>query len=566
MESRRRSLIPIAIVCVVLGAGFRLWHLDGQTFSSDETVAAQHVAGYVEQDVLNALGDARPVHAKEAERFVVPTGERGTRSVVAALAREDPQHPPLFYVLERWWLAPAGPSIAAERALSAIFGLLGIAATWWLCALAGRSAVAGWAGAAVFALSPFEVVYAQQLREYALFATLTMASAALLILALRAPRWWTIVALAIAVAAGLYTFSLFVLVVAAEATIVVILRPARRTALVVAAAFAAALVAWSPWMVVLARGRDLVTSTNDWSGTRWSPLALIAKWLYNAAISSFDLIYLNARWAPLAAIVLLIVGIALWETRRASAEARAIVWALLAWTFGALALTDLIAGGHRSTVARYTTPAYCALIVAVAVWVSTGWRGDGKRFAFRSACALLLCVLGAASLGTRATRTVWWDNAKESGIRPIAATIDEAKLPVLVTDGNWPLLVNLSRYVRTNPTLTLVSADRVATLVTAHGRALVVTTSAASRRTVIAARSVRTRVVTDAARSADAVSLFRSRLASARADKADDVDDSHAAVLEVAGRTERPPGHLTRDLGPSLIATGAGTVGRIYVR
>ena len=537
MESRRRSLIAIAILCVVVGTGFRLWHLDGQTFSSDETVAAQHVAGYVEGDVLNALAGARPLRAAEAQQFVEPSEQRSARSVVFALAAEDPQHPPLFYVLEQWWLELAGPTIAASRALPAIFGILGIAAAWWLCALVARSLLAGWAGAAFFALSPFEVVYAQQVREYSLFATLTLLTTALLVIAMRRPRWWSLAAFAVAAAAGLYTFSLFVLVLAAQMTIVMIIGPARATVLRLAAAFALALVAWSPWAVVLIRRRDLVTSTNDWSGTHWSPLALIAKWLYNAAISSFDLIYLDVRWAPFAAIVLLILGFALWETRDASREARAVVWSLLAWSFGVLAVVDLVAGGHRSTVARYTMPAYCALIVALAVWVPMSWRGDRKRFALCATSAVLLCVLGAASLGTRASRAVWWDNAKEGHVRSIAATVDAARLPVLITDGNWPLLVNLSRYTQSNPFFILVPADGVGQLVTSRRRALVVTTSNASRYTVLAAHGVRTKLVSTSATTSESVALFRSRLVAANAERNDtEVDDSHAAVVEVTGQ------------------------------
>lgn len=538
MERRTRWFIAVAACCIILGAGFRMWRLDGSAFSSDEVVAAQHVAGYTERDVIAALAGASPVQAAAARRFAAPGPQHSVRDVVATIAAEDPQHPPLFYVLAHGWGMAAGSSVAAKRALPALFGLLGIIAAAWLCGQVTRSAIGGWAGAALYALSPFQVVYAQELREYSLYATVTMLATALLITSLRRPRPALVATYALACVAGLYTFTLFPLVIAAHVTILAVIRPARDAAARSLTAMAVATAAWTPWIVVLLARRNLITSTNDWSGTRWSPVALAAKWLFNGASAFFDLLYLDPRWAPVSAGVLVVVACALIALRRSTIESRAVAFSLLAWCFGALALVDITAGGHRSTIARYVTPAFCALVVAVAAWVADASKRQGRAQVFPFAAAALLCLAGLASITTRASRGAWWDNAKDGGIRPIAAAIDAARVPVLVTDVNWPILIDLALSTRTNPSFLLVPASSVGRSTALRGDVLVVTTSRASRAAVAATPRAHTKLVYAAATTSGAVSLFRRRLVKDASSNDDGlVDDSRAALLRVEPRT-----------------------------
>src|SRR5260370_22053747 len=161
-----------------------------------------------------------------------------------------------------------------------------------------------------------------------------------------------------------------------------------------------------------------------------------------AATRFFDLTYIDRRWGSVAGLVLVVRALALLRLRRGSREAQAIVWSLLGWCFGVLAVVDLSAGGHRSTVARYVTPVFCALVVAVAAWVASVWNRSPRRAALPVGAALVLCACGVLSLGVRAQHGAWWDNAKDGGLRAIVAMIDEARLPVLVTDGNWPIIQN----------------------------------------------------------------------------------------------------------------------------
>ena len=79
----------------------------------------------------------------------------------------DP-HPPLYAAVLKIWIAVAGESAAAVRALGALMGV----ATTAVVLLAGReiSARAGWIAGLLAAIAPFQIEFAHEARPYALVA------------------------------------------------------------------------------------------------------------------------------------------------------------------------------------------------------------------------------------------------------------------------------------------------------------------------------------------------------------------------------------------------------------
>jgi len=79
----------------------------------------------------------------------------------------DP-HPPLYAAVLKIWMAVAGESAAALRALGALVGV----ATTAVVLLAGRevSARAGWIAGLLAAIAPFQIEFAHEARPYALVA------------------------------------------------------------------------------------------------------------------------------------------------------------------------------------------------------------------------------------------------------------------------------------------------------------------------------------------------------------------------------------------------------------
>jgi uncharacterized membrane protein len=109
-------------------------------------------------------------------------------------------HPPLYYSALHYWLRVLGTSETAVRLPSALVSLVSIAL---LFLLAKRLFGLGVAllSAVLLAASPLDLWYAQEARMYVFMAAILLLAANLLL----RPRWWTVLPLAVVLAAGLYT-------------------------------------------------------------------------------------------------------------------------------------------------------------------------------------------------------------------------------------------------------------------------------------------------------------------------------------------------------------------------
>lgn len=123
-------------------------------------------------------------------------------------------HPLFYYFTLHGWMALWGDSPGAARLLSALLGTATVAVTYLLGRnLLGRAA--GLAAAAIAALAPFPLYYAQEARMYALLGLAAVTTVLLLVSAWRDGGWPRWVAFAVSGAATLYAHNLGVLFIAA---------------------------------------------------------------------------------------------------------------------------------------------------------------------------------------------------------------------------------------------------------------------------------------------------------------------------------------------------------------
>lgn len=164
-------------------------------------------------------------------------------------------HPPGYYGLLAVWRILAGESEFALRALSAFASLLSAAAA---CALGKRlyGDVAGLTALAIVGVSTFSIVYAQEVRMYALLALFGAASTWALIDLIKSPGRRGTILLAAATAAGLYTNYAYAGLLAAQAAFGLLWlvgsligrRATRPVITAVALAYGAALLLYLPWL------------------------------------------------------------------------------------------------------------------------------------------------------------------------------------------------------------------------------------------------------------------------------------------------------------------------------
>lgn len=178
----RWALRGIGLALLAAALGLRLYRLEAQSLWYDEGASARLSEGPLRRILEGAAQDI---------------------------------HPPLYYLLLHAWMGAAGRSVFAMRALSAMGGVLLVAA---IGALAGRwfGRQAGLWAMALMAVHPFAVYYAQEVRMYTLLGLWAALHTLFWWTWLRRPRPRVALALLLTGLAGWYTHYVFPAVPAAH--------------------------------------------------------------------------------------------------------------------------------------------------------------------------------------------------------------------------------------------------------------------------------------------------------------------------------------------------------------
>ncbi|MDQ2909335.1 MAG: hypothetical protein M3R44_08315 [Candidatus Eremiobacteraeota bacterium] len=454
-----RAVVALAILALLCGAFFRFDALGHKLYTNDEATTSVHVSGHTIADYTAAAAAGRILTAGDMLRYQHIDPATGFGDVARSLASEDPQHPPLFYVLERGWEGLVGTSVAARRSLPALFGVLGMFAAFWFgrtLLRLGRDAAAaappqqpghrqaanrfGLVLAVLVAVSPFHIVYAQQAREYSLWSIFVFAGSAALLRALPGstasgrPDWRRWALFAALTAGGLYTDVIYLYILPAQALYVVAVYrdDVKRAVLPFVAAAAAGLAAFAPWLMVLVEHAALITN-NTYLGAPLPAQAIVLKWLFNLGAVFFDLDYLRHASAIIVLPILALAGWGVAQLVRRRPAAATYVLALGFVTAAAFVIPDLAQHESRSTAARYLIPTWIALESAVAFALYVGLRstkGLLRTVAAVGFGGLLSCGILSASVS--ATHEFWWADSSVAPIGPMARAVRAARAPVTV--------------------------------------------------------------------------------------------------------------------------------------
>lgn len=433
-------------MAIVLGVFFRGYHLDHKTFWGDEIFGEFHTLGYTEAEIVRAGPQVRSAGDIQAYFRLDGAGHdsRPLGATIASLADEDPQHPPLYYVLVRLWAGLAGTSILALRTLPALFGIMALGAMAWL----GRELFGNWrAGgiaAALYALSPFAVLYAQEAREYSLWALAMLVSSAVLLQALRTRRrapWLVYCASSVI---GLYIYPLTAFVMVAQFLFVATTPELRRQGIVPCLlSNACAAVLFVPWLLVANLGHG-PRGMDAFLFQRLSPAAIGTSFLRNIRSSVLDFGAVDGRGARLAVsaigvmvVILIVIAVANLFRRDLRGKARGIfVLALLVVPALPLLAHDAFSGGALVSQGRYFVPAYLATSLALAGLFSdkiadeqpVGAATLGWELAFG-----FVLMVGLASCAFSSQASTWYNKALQRSAA-VAAIVNHADRPLVVGD------------------------------------------------------------------------------------------------------------------------------------
>ena len=446
---KRTWLAAIIFVAISAGVFFRTYHLDYKVVWSDEVFSHLRAVGLTEANVVSESPQFRDVASLRA--YVAGDARLRTGHVdatVRSLIEEDPQHPPLYFLLSRVWMAAFGDTILTDRLLSAFIGLLALPCAFWLARELFISRSVAWVYVALMAVSPVFVLYSQEDREYALWELTVLLTSAAVLRAIRTRRITAWILYGALASLALYTYPLSLAVIAAHAIYAgIVFRNDARALVVPLAAFAAAVISYAPWLMVISERRAQIAHDMSWIvSKRNEPIATLRSFFGEWHLAIFDF---NAHEHSLGGFVIAIIGLiviiaAFFILRRdAPRLSSAFVFCTLAASIAPVLLPDIFATGHRTANPRYLVPLFALIELALAYALARGIARD-RRWNFGFAA---LVLAGFFSCATSSQSLTWWSKYNERSI-DLARTMNRTQRPILMSDSYVHLVLSLAPYLK----------------------------------------------------------------------------------------------------------------------
>ncbi|MEH2238581.1 glycosyltransferase family 39 protein [Nostoc sp.] len=443
-QNRLRFFI---VLLLMVGIFFRFFNLDGKVYWHDETFTSLRISGYTANEVRQQIFNGRIITKESFAKFQSPNMEKGLIDTVNSLETEDPQHPPLYYVIARFWVKIFGNSVTTIRSLSAFISLLIFPSIYWLCRELFKASV--WVSEvaiALMAISPIHLVYAQEAREYILWIVIILLSSASLLRALRleskdkAPRILTWGIYTVTLTLSLYTFLLSGFVAVAHGIYVIATARFRLTRTVKAYLLAslAGFLAFTHWMLVLIDNSLQFDTSTAWTKMQFPLEILLKSWLLQLSRIFFDLNFgfENPFSYVITPIFLTLIGYSIYFIcRTTNYKIWLFIVVLIVIPALPLVLPDLIVGGIRSLSERYLLPSYLGIQLAVTYLLATQLHNESliRRRIWQTIMGLII-IGGLVSYGVNSQAETWWSKVISYGNPQVAKIINQAAHPLLISD------------------------------------------------------------------------------------------------------------------------------------
>ncbi|MEM6252419.1 MAG: glycosyltransferase family 39 protein [Cyanobacteria bacterium P01_D01_bin.156] len=450
----KRRLQICFVLFLLIGIGLRCTNVSHKVYWHDEVFTAVRVLGHQHSAIEERLLEKSVVTASELQTFQQFRQPRRWQDTWSALVGR-PEHPPLFYLLERLWMSVVSPSITTFRVVAVFFGLALLPLTYWFSQQLWQDHWIGLIATCLIAVSPVQLLYAQEAREYSLWTCLILVSSGFLLRAMRgvwryssdaivvrSPKWvvfrqWSLYCLSLVLL--FYTTLLSGLVVVAHGLYVLISGSRRQwrrwiTTLLVA------VVLFSPWLWVIVQNSAKLKSGTEWTSFR-QPLGQLVKiWGLHLSSTVIDLgapldsVYTYV--APLAVLLLLLV--ALWQLLLVTPPT-SMAFCIMGLMLPALGLIlpDLINGGQLSVSTRYFMPTLLMVTLILAAWLRQLMLSDRGIYRVWGQGLFVLILLTSLVSGiVSAASFTWWNKNISYHANVMGEVIRKADTPLVISELN----------------------------------------------------------------------------------------------------------------------------------
>ncbi len=475
-KSSPPTWLKILVISLIgLGIFFRFTHLGQKVYWYDEFATSLAISGHtlaeVKQEVFSNWGNNEaviPVITLDKYQHINP--DRSVIDTVRYLITSDPQHPPLYYVMVRLWAQVFGDFPAGVRSLSAVISLLIFPSVYWLCLELFESPLVGWVAMAVMGVSPLQIFFAQDAREYGLWMVMILVSSAVLLRAIRRESFlnWAVYALTLAL--GLYTHLLTAMIAIAHGIYIVIRQKFHfnKTLRNYLLSSIAGCLLFLPWLMVLITNIHTTKNLLSWITFKTdSPFDLIGIWLSRISRIFFDFnLASDDAWvnnlpseSPLVYSIstiivslFLIIYIIIFLSDRLSTNTSLFIILLGGFPGLTLLLYDLIFGGIRSIHFRYQLPLYLSIQIAV-VYILAFHLFFGKNWQ-KNVCQIMavgLLISGLVSDVRFFQAETWWPQIGGKNLLAMSQLINQSNSILLISsknDYNLGVILTLSHNLK----------------------------------------------------------------------------------------------------------------------
>lgn len=462
----------LILSCLIAGLLLRCVNLGDKVYWYDEAFTLLRISGHTEAEAVQALdSQKREGQKREGQQLFAPSAfqpyqqfnlDQGLADTVYGLAIEEPQHTPLYYGLARLWAGWFGDSLTAVRSLSMAMSVLALPCMAWLCWELFQSSGAAGLGAAILAVSPFQVVYAQEARPTALWTMTVLLASAALLRAIRTQNRtaWFVYGVTLVASFYAYLFSGFVAIVHTLYVLLVERLRLTKTLLFFGAALGASVLLFLPWLLILAANSAQMSTVTNWVTVdhQFTFVSLVRLWAYHLILPFVDSGELplppalrvlddGVRWGI--RLLLIYSFYRLW--RRESVRVWLFVFLLPGVPALMLTLPDLLYGGKRSIVPRYLVPIYLGFELAVVYGLSQQWSQFNtfrrwQRLAWQGLTVVILSA-GLVSSAVIVQSDSWWNKTHNANVLRLAQTINQTERPLVISDAEIGDLFALSYYL-----------------------------------------------------------------------------------------------------------------------
>jgi len=317
--------IILLVIILLLGVFFRFANLGEKIFWVDEVATAIRVSGYTVPEVAEDLAQKDIAIADTLRNYQIINSNKNFNDSFDALTK-SPEHAPLYFILTRLWMRSWGSSIISMRSLSVCLSLLIFPCLYWLCQELFNKPLVSWLAVMLMSVSPFFVAYAQEARPYSLWTVviLLMGASFLRAIKINNPQSWILYIFSLII--GFYT-SLFCLYIGFFQGIYLLLSSWRKQFKIIRnyiISSAIALLAFSPWMLIIINHLNLLQDNTQWMRGNFNILDIIAVFIGTTLLIFGDL-PISQNSDPIQTAIALIIIVSLVLTISSSASIRNIL-------------------------------------------------------------------------------------------------------------------------------------------------------------------------------------------------------------------------------------------------